>query len=414
MSCTIRATVCCALLFAVTAPAEARIWKDSTGMYSLEADLVGFDHDTVVLQRKNKELGSIAIDKLSEKDQEYLKTKEAQEIHSNNLETNHTWTLASGMQVLGKIVNYDKRDVVVQRRRGKIYVSDTLYDNLPQIYQQMLLKVVAHVEGIPMPDRAAFDLWVRGLRGEAKTFNLEGVILELENGNEYAVPFFLFAENEQNMLKSGWNAWLEAHGNPAPMNAFAEANPAGSQRPADPNLAAVETRAGNPAGVKPSVPAPPAPGNPPADNNGSAVEKQDAAAANAAMARLNALGNVNPLGNLSPEAQAEARANAAKEAEMRRKQNYADDDHSLHLQSLAASYQKDQEVNRRIAMMNLNMQAIQSGITSAWEVTLYPLPGNHYPPRWVVTMGRNSEIATQIALRQNPGFGAGPVRRISR
>jgi hypothetical protein len=30
-----------------------------------------------------------------------------------------------------------------------------------------------------------------------------------------------------------------------------------------------------------------------------------------------------------------------------------------------------------------------------------------------VTLGRNSEIATQIALQENPGFVPGPVRRVS-
>ncbi|MGI9471007.1 MAG: SHD1 domain-containing protein [Rubripirellula sp.] len=402
MSRSIRASVCCALLIAVAAPAEARIWKDSTGLYTLDADLVGFDRDTVVLQRQNKELGSIAIAQLCPEDQEYLKSKEAQEIHSKNLETNQTWTLASGMQVLGKVVNYDQREVTVQRRRGRIYVGDTLYNNLPQIYQQMLLKVIAHEEAIPMPDRSALDLWVRSLRGQPKTFNLEGVVLELENGNEYAVPFFLFADKDQGLLKSGWEAWLQGQGGAQPpANAIAATNPAtppAGNPPAGSNPAAA-----------PPAPNPPGAANPPAGANAT---NADANAANAAIAKLNALGNVNPLGNLSPEARAEAQANMQAE-QASSNQNYAEDDHSLHLQSLAATYQQDQQVNRQIAMMNLNMQAIQSGLTSAWEVTLYPVAGNPYPPRWVVTMGRNSEIATQLAVRQNPGFAPGPVRRIS-
>ena len=56
-------------------------------------------------------------------------------------------------------------------------------------------------------------------------------------------------------------------------------------------------------------------------------------------------------------------------------QNYKQDDQAFHLQSLAAAYQRDQQVNQRIAMMNMNMNAIQAGITSAWEVTLYPNQG---------------------------------------
>ena len=411
MSRSIRASLCFAVLLTAAAPAEARIWKDATGMYTLEADLVGFDRDTVVLQRKNKELGSIAIEQLSKDDQEYLKSKEAQEIHSNNLETNQTWTLASGTQVLGKVVDYDRRDVSVQRRRGRIYVDDTLYDNLPQIYQQMLLRVIAHEENVEMADRAALDLWVRGLRGQARTYHLEGVVLELPNGNEYAVPFFLFADKDQELLRSGWDAWVQGqNGNPPAANMVAAANPTANANAA----AAGNPQAGNPGGV----PIPPPPGNAAADPNANPPKTNqgiaDANAAKAALDKLNALGNVNPLGNLSPEAQAAAKANMEAQQQANDSQNYSQDDHSLHLQSLAAAYQQDQQVNRQIAMMNLNMQAIQSGLTSAWEVTLYPVAGNPYPPRWVVTMGRNSEIATQLALQQNPGFMPGPVRRVSR
>jgi hypothetical protein len=63
--------------------------------------------------------------------------------------------------------------------------------------------------------------------------------------------------------------------------------------------------------------------------------------------------------------------------------------------------------------MNLNLQAIRAGLTSAWEVTLYPVPGNSSPPRWVVMPGRNSAQATAAALKNNPGFVVGPVRRVS-
>jgi len=84
------------------------------------------------------------------------------------------------------------------------------------------------------------------------------------------------------------------------------------------------------------------------------------------------------------------------------------------LLSLAAAYQRNQAYNQQIATMNLNMQAIQSGLTSAWEVSLYPLAGNPNPPRWVVTLGRNSLEATETALKQNPGFCDGPVRKVSR
>ena len=47
---------------------------------------------------------------------------------------------------------------------------------------------------------------------------------------------------------------------------------------------------------------------------------------------------------------------------------------------------------------------MQAGVTSLWEVTLYPARGTAGPPLWVVVPGRNSIDATNQALAQNPGL----------
>jgi hypothetical protein len=68
---------------------------------------------------------------------------------------------------------------------------------------------------------------------------------------------------------------------------------------------------------------------------------------------------------------------------------------------------------REIATMQLKMQAVQAGLTSLWEVTLYPAAGRTGPPIWVVMPARNSRDATAAALQSNPGYVAGPVRRVA-
>lgn len=298
--------------------AEARIWKDVTGSYTIEADLVGFNETTVILQRENKELGAFPIDRLSEEDREYLKSKAALDAHRENLGALQTWTTTRGLNLVGRIVDYTQREVTIQRRRGRTYVNDTVYENLPEVYQRILLGVVEHFENFSVANRADLERWVMGLRGEPRTYKLEGVILELENGDEYGIPFFLLAEQDRNLLQAGYSDWLAAKG------------------------------------IVPES------------------------------------GGGLPVGSIGTSS-----------------------DHQLRLQSLAAAYHQNQQINQQIAMMNLNLQAIQAGLTSMWEVTLYPAPGNPFPPRWVVTMGRNSQIATQVALQQNPGFVPGPVRRVS-
>jgi hypothetical protein len=293
--------------FVIAAAAQAREWADASGSYTIEAELFGFDDERVVLQREDKELGMLRIEDLSEKDRAYLKSKDAQGINDRTLKQTQTWTTTSGLKLVGRLVDYARGDIVIQRRRGRIYVNDRRLDGLPELYQQLLPKVIEHFEEVEVPDNRALQTWVRSLRGRPRTFQVEGVILEMENGDEYAIPFFVFSQRDRKVLKSGWSSWLAIHDD-------------------------YDQRA----------------------------------------------------------------------------------DHAFRLEALAAAYLRNQEMKRQIALMNLNLQAIRAGLTSAWEVTLHPAPGNPSPPRWVVAPGRNSAQATAAALQNNPGFVAGPVRRISR
>jgi hypothetical protein len=49
------------------------------------------------------------------------------------------------------------------------------------------------------------------LKGTPKTYTCDGVLLELENGDEYGVPFFLFSDEDLKILEPGWQQWLAAH-----------------------------------------------------------------------------------------------------------------------------------------------------------------------------------------------------------
>jgi len=295
--------------------ATARVWTDSTGQYKVEADLIAFDDERVILQREDRELGAIAIEKLSEEDREYLKSKEAEEKANEITGGMQTWTLHNGLKVRGRVVSYGRRDVTLQRRRGKIYVNDRQFENLPEVYQLMLPHIVATFEKINEPDKQRLEAWLVRQKGQPRGFTLEGVIMELENGDEIGIPFFFFAAEDLAVLKSGWDEWLAAH--------------------------------------------------------------QD--------------------------------------------QHYdRQEDQAFLLQSLAAARHRDDAVQRQIALMQLNLQAtqaqlqaVQTGATSLWEVTLYPGRGNAGPPLWVVMPGRNSQQAAAGAQMRNPGYVVGPIRKVA-
>lgn len=294
------------LMLAVLSPtADARVWTDSTDKYTVDADLVAFNEKNVILAKPDHQLVAVPLDKLSPADAQYLQSEDAKKTVSDVTGAMQTWTMRDGTKVIGRVVDFARKPLTLQRRRGNIYVNDRLYDHLPEIYQLMIPKIVAHFDKLNQPDRQGLEAWMVRQKGQPRTFTLEGVILELEGGDEYGVPFFFFSDQDLAILKPGWDEWLATHQ--------------------------------------------------------SYDESQEKA---------------------------------------------------FRLQSLAAAYQKDKQIERQIAMTQLNLQAVQAGLTSVWEVTLYPAAGNAGPPQSVVMYGRNSAQATAAALEQYPGYVAGPVRKV--
>ncbi len=291
------------LLLAAPGFAAAREWTDSTGKYKTEADLIAYDDEQVVLKRQDKSMVALPLDKLSDADREYL-TK-LQEEKPDAKKEMQTWTMRSGLKVVGRIVDYGRKDITIQRRRARTYVNDRQFSNLPEIYRKMIPKIVSHFENIDLKDDREFESWVLKLKGEPKTFTCEGVILELENGDEYGVPFFFFSDEDLSVLKPGWEAWAAAHETP---------------------------------------------------------ERSD--------------------------------------------------DTGLHVEALAEAYAHDRQANQQVAQMQLQLQAVEAGVTAMWEVMLYP-QGVPRPPQCVVVTGRDSRQAAANAMRQNPGFRAGAARKIS-
>jgi hypothetical protein len=189
----------------------ARIWTDSTGKYKIEADLIAFNESTVVLQRADHQLGQVPIEKLSQADRDYLKSKEASDAAKKMSGATQTWTLRSGEKLVGRVVGFAQKQITVQRRRGNIYVNGRLLDNLPKIYQVMVPKIVAHQAKLVRDDRQALEDWLISQKGLPQTFTVEGPVFELEGGDEYVIPFFFFSMGDQNLLKPGWQQWLAAN-----------------------------------------------------------------------------------------------------------------------------------------------------------------------------------------------------------
>lgn len=197
------------LVLCVTFQAEAREWVDASGNYHFSGELMARNENMIVLEDANKELVAVDIDQLSKEDQAYL--AELAETSAANPEL-QTWTMRQGLQVRAAVVEFVRRDVTIRRRRGKAYVNDFRFDNLPGVYRKIVPGIVSHFEGIEL-DEKSFLKWVKDLGGAKKTYTCEGVLLELENGDLYAVPFFFFSPEDLKVLEPGWKEWLQSKNN---------------------------------------------------------------------------------------------------------------------------------------------------------------------------------------------------------
>jgi hypothetical protein len=112
--------------------------------------------------------------------------------------------------VIGNVVGYGRKEVTIQRRRGRVYVNEHPLSNLPHVCQATLAKIVAHFDKVPIDGATGLEEWALKQKGEPRTFTWDGVTLELENGEEYPIPFFLFTGEEMNVLRPGWERWLAA------------------------------------------------------------------------------------------------------------------------------------------------------------------------------------------------------------
>ena len=194
----------------MTSGADARLWTDDSGRYTLEANLLAFNENSVILQRPDHDLVAFPIEQLSRRIANTCGRKRRTNCRASRSMGCKPGRFANGAKIVGRVVDFAQGDMSVQMRRGRVYVNDRPLENLPEFYQLLLPQIVAHFENMSFGDRQSFESWLVRQRGQRRTYSLEGIVLETENGDEYSVPFFLFADDDQTLLKSGYEGWAAA------------------------------------------------------------------------------------------------------------------------------------------------------------------------------------------------------------
>ena len=197
-------------------------WTDVSGNYRIEAELVARNETSLVLQLRDKSMLLVDIAQLCAADKKYLELLQSEleaaskentaesKLKSSKLQA---WQLRNGLKVYGTVVDFGKRLVVIRRRNGKIYVNDRPFKNLPEMYQKLVPLIINHFEKQKIADEKQLGKWLGKQQGNGKAFTVEGVLIETYTGDLYGIPFFVFKEDDQAILKPGWEDWLESEEN---------------------------------------------------------------------------------------------------------------------------------------------------------------------------------------------------------
>jgi len=212
MSSTMRTVALFAVVVSLvaTAPLAAREWTYASGHYKTEANLIAIGDSSVVLMKKNHDLVMVPFKSLSAADLEWLKSDAAAAEAGSAGGDKQVWTTRRGLKIIGKVIDYGRRDMTIQRIRGRIYVNDQLFDNLDGVRREMIPRIVGHFEKQDIEDKKGLEAWLIKQKGEARKFTVEGVLMELQNGDIYGVPFFFFSAADLKVLEPGWQRWLAA------------------------------------------------------------------------------------------------------------------------------------------------------------------------------------------------------------
>lgn len=188
---------------------QDRKWTDASGHYEFEGKMIARDDHRVVIEKKDKSLISVELTQLSKKDIEYLETNK--EKHFDVKNEIQEWHLENGVTIKGAVVEYGSRIVELRKRRGKIYANDKLFSNLPDLYQQIIPQLVARAEKIDLSKKFHTETWKKKLKTAPKKYQAEGVMLEVENGDLYTIPLFMFTGRDRRILEPGLDSWIKSH-----------------------------------------------------------------------------------------------------------------------------------------------------------------------------------------------------------
>lgn len=191
--------------------AQARTWTSLKGDFKLEGDLIASNETTAILKRSGSgRLAAVELNELSVSDRQYVRAQASDLKTSQSDQDMQVWTSKSGLKIRGKVLAFGKQDFTLEKLRGVATLNGKAFSTLDPLHQSIALRVLSVLEHVKIDSEADLNQFTKQLGGKPKTYPLEGVLMKLQSGDEIAVPFFLFSERDLNVLKPGWEEWLQS------------------------------------------------------------------------------------------------------------------------------------------------------------------------------------------------------------
>ncbi|MFZ5831099.1 MAG: SHD1 domain-containing protein [Planctomycetota bacterium] len=225
------------VLASASAADEVRTWTDNTGQEKVEASFIAADDTTAVLKDRDGKLSSVPLSHLSADDQAYIETRRQARTDAGGAETQvRSWTLNDGETVRGRVVDYYRRPIVLERSDDGFTIDGQSYASFQGEHQHLILKTLS--DKTDRTFRSPFDVnrWLAEQPGGRLEVTGRGVYLQTPDDLKLAVPFALFGEADRQFLEPGYEQWLAGSSPPAaegtgePVAAPSEADQALSQQ----------------------------------------------------------------------------------------------------------------------------------------------------------------------------------------
>gem|GEM_PF-2082389 len=334
----------------------AHEWKDKSGHYRIEAELVTANKEMVVLRTADHRLIAVDLVQLSEADQAFVHSEMEKVVKSSGpVKTDNPfaplaqttgaatstpkplpevtqdtisaessikqhsaagvgeWLLIDGQRIGGNFLGFDLKPLSIKRALSEVYVGGVLFSQLDPVYQHILPMVIAHLEKAKIEDVRDIEKWLAKSGPGPWTYKIESVMIETPRRGSVAIPTFLLEKSVFDSISVPLRRWREA---------------------------------------------------------------------------------------LSTEVGEEER------------NSYFDRERFMTQASMAARV-ADSSVEQQARYMRLELLAAASGATDLWNVSLIPTSGYGYPYH-VLVPGQNSEEARVVALKRYPNYTLGGIAKYTR